>query len=224
MASPATPREIVPTLTRDPIPGSRKIYVEGALPGVRVPMREVRLAPTRRAGGLEENPPVVLYDTSGPYTDPAVAIDLDRGLAPLRDAWIRARADVVEIAAPSSAFTRDREQDPRTAALRFERTRPALRAEPGRRVTQMHYARRGIVTPEMEFVAIRENLHREAMRASLPAAVTRQHAGQPYGAAIPREITSTNSTPVPQHSSTPALHPCLPASPSAFRWRSLRSL
>jgi len=158
MASPASPHAIVPTLTREPLPGSSKVYVEGAQPGVRVPMREVRLTPTRREGGVEENPPVSIYDTSGPYTDPAVEIDLVRGLAPLREAWIRDRADVDAAARPASEYTRARERDPRLAGLRFQRVRPALRAKSGRRVTQMHYARRGTITPEMEFVAIREGL------------------------------------------------------------------
>jgi phosphomethylpyrimidine synthase len=158
MASPASPRDVAPTVTRDPIPGSRKIRVTGAQPGVAVPMREVRLSPTRTSTGLEENPPVVLYDTSGPYTDPAVAIDLDRGLAPLREDWVRARGDVEPVSQPSSRFARERAGDPRAATLRFARIRPALRAQPGRRVTQMHYARRGEITPEMEFVAIREGV------------------------------------------------------------------
>jgi phosphomethylpyrimidine synthase len=182
MASPASPRDLVPGLTRDPISGSRKVYVDGSQPGVRVPMREVRQAPTQRSQGVEENPPIVLYDTSGPYTDPAVAIDLERGLAPLRAAWIRARADIEEIAEPSSAFARRRERDPRTATLRFERQRPVVRAQAGRRVTQMHYARRGEITPEMEFVAIRESQRAEELAAS-------QHPGESFGAAIPARIT-----------------------------------
>jgi phosphomethylpyrimidine synthase len=183
MASPATPREIVPGLTRDPIPGSRKVYVEGARATVRVPMREVRQAPTQRTGGVDENPPVFLYDTSGPYTDPQVAIDLHCGLAPLREGWIRARGDVEAVGAPSSAFARARERDARLAAVRFEPTRSPLRAAAGRRVTQLHYARRGEITPEMEFVAIRESQRAEA------SALAAQHAGESFGAAIPARIT-----------------------------------
>jgi phosphomethylpyrimidine synthase len=164
MASPASPHPIVSALTRDPLPGSSKRYVDGTQPGVRVPIREVRLSPTRHARGVEENPPVGLYDTSGPYTDPAVEIDLLRGLAPLREAWIRDRTDVDASARSASEYTRARERDPRLAGLRFERVRPALRAKPGRRVTQMHYARRGEITPEMEFVAIREGLEPSFVR------------------------------------------------------------
>jgi phosphomethylpyrimidine synthase len=163
MAHPvSSPPALPPTLTRAPLPGSRKVYVDGALPGVRVPMREVRQSPTRASGPngaavLEENPPIVLYDTSGPYTDAAIEIDVRRGLPPLRGDWIRARGDTESLEAPSAASARASERDPRLADLRFERTRPILRAATGRRVSQMHYARRGEITPEMEFVAIRES-------------------------------------------------------------------
>ena len=185
----ASPLHLENRLTRDPLPGSRKTYVLGSLPGVRVPMREVRQSPTRSTGPggaavLEENPPITLYDTSGPFTDPDVAIDLRRGLAPLRLEWITARGDVTASDGPSSAFVRARERDPRLAELRFERTRPVLRAAAGRRVTQMHYARRGEITPEMEFVAIRES-----QRAELLRELSAQHAGESFGAAIPKLIT-----------------------------------
>ena len=118
----ASPLHLENRVTRDPLPGSRKVYVEGSLPGVRVPMREVRQSPTRRNGPggetlLDENPPVVLYDTSGPFTDPAVTIDLRRGLAPLREAWIRARADVEAAEGPPSPSARAREHDARLALL-----------------------------------------------------------------------------------------------------------
>jgi phosphomethylpyrimidine synthase len=185
----ATPLQLENRVTRDPLPGSRKVYVAGTLPGVRVPMREVRQSPTRSTGAggaavLEENPPITLYDTSGPFTDPDVAIDLRRGLAALRLDWITARGDVVASDEPSSAFVRARERDPRLAELRFERTRPVLRAAAGRRVTQMHYARRGEITPEMEFVAIRESQRAEALRE-----LAAQHPGESFGAAIPQVIT-----------------------------------
>jgi phosphomethylpyrimidine synthase len=173
-------------VTRDPFPGSRKIHVEGTQPGVHVPMREISVTPTRRGPGLPEtpNPPVAVYDTSGPYTDPSVEIDLRRGLAPVRDAWIRGRGDVEALRAPQSDYARRREADPTLAALRFPGTRRVLRAKPGRNVSQMHYARQGMVTPEMEFVAIRENQLRDAARAYLA-----QHPGQSFGAAIPKAIT-----------------------------------
>ncbi|MEB2343726.1 MAG: phosphomethylpyrimidine synthase ThiC [Deltaproteobacteria bacterium] len=176
-------------LTRAPLPGSSKVYVEGTQAGVRVPMREIRQAPTRAQGPdgavvLEENPPIALYDTSGPYTDPAVAIDLRQGLPPLRLDWIRARGDVEEHREPASSYAREREADPRLAAVRFARTRPLLRARAGRRVTQMHYARRGEITPEMEFVAIRESQRLERHRE-----LAAQHPGESFGAALPAVIT-----------------------------------
>jgi phosphomethylpyrimidine synthase len=175
-------------ITRDPFPSSRKVYVAGERPGVRVPMREIAQRPTRVATRdgvrFEPNPPVVVYDTSGPYTDPALEIDVRRGLPALRLDWIRARGDVEERAQPASAYARARAGDPALAELRFGRPRPVLRARPGRRVTQLHYARRGEITPEMEFVAIRESQRRAD--ADRPA---RQHPGQSFGAAIPAEIT-----------------------------------
>ena len=185
MADPLSSPSLSARLTRGPLPGSRKIYVEGTRPGVRVPMREIRQSPTRARGAdgtmvLEENPPVVVYDTSGPYTDPEAEIDLRRGLPPLRLEWIRARGDTCEQDAPSSAWQRARESDPRLAAVRFPRTRPVLRARPGRRVTQMHYARRGEITPEMEFVAIRESQWLERHRE-----LAAQHAGESFGASLP---------------------------------------
>ena len=156
-------------LTRDPLPGSARIYVEGSDPSLRVPMRAVRLSDSKVTGPdghelSERNPPVVLYDTSGPYTDPAIEIDLRRGLEPIRLPWIRARGDVEELKDLTSAYGRERERDPRLGPVRFARTRPALRAQPGRRVTQMHYARRGEITPEMEFVALREGCEPEFVR------------------------------------------------------------
>ncbi|MBK8688262.1 MAG: phosphomethylpyrimidine synthase ThiC [Betaproteobacteria bacterium] len=172
-----------------PLPNSRKIYVEGSRPDLRVPMREIAQSETAAAFGAEQNPPVVVYDTSGPYTDPAATIDIRKGLPPLRAPWIAERDDTMPLDGPTSAFGRARLADPELATLRFDLARRPLRARPGANVTQMHYARRGIVTPEMEFVAIRENLQRERMLATLPAMVTRQHPGQSFGAAIPEFIT-----------------------------------
>jgi len=171
-------------VTREPFPGSRKVYVPGTLhPEVRVGMREVLLSAS--PGTVPQpNEPVTLYDTSGPYTDPAVAIDLERGLPALRRPWILARGDTDELETPSSAWRRERDADPTLAALRFPHPRKPLRARAGCRVTQMHYARRGIVTPEMEYVAIRENQRRDEQRA-----LNAQHAGEAFGAAIPARIT-----------------------------------
>jgi phosphomethylpyrimidine synthase len=144
---------------------SSKVYVMGTAPGVRVPMREVLLTPTRLPGGGEEtNPPLRLYDTSGPYSDPAFTPDLNQGLPPLRLGWILGRGDVEELATPSSSYRLQREADPRLAAIRFVNLRKPLRAKPGKRVTQMHYARRGEITPEMEFIAIREGVTPELVR------------------------------------------------------------
>ncbi len=176
-----------------PLPNSRKIHVGGSRPDLSVPMREIAQSDTPAAPGsrepAEKNPPLVVYDTSGPYTDPAATIDIRRGLSPLRSGWIAERGDTETLDGPSSAFGRRRQADPETVALRFDLTRAPRRARAGANVTQMHYARRGIVTPEMEFVAIRENCLRERMLATQPAIVTRQHPGQSFGASIPDVIT-----------------------------------
>ncbi|WP_279341185.1 phosphomethylpyrimidine synthase ThiC [Geothrix mesophila] len=146
-----------------PFPASTKIHVAGSLPGVRVPFRQVQLQPTRDfQDRLTENPPVVLYDTSGPYTDPAVAIDVAKGLTPLRQDWILGRGDVEALPGATSLYRKLRERDQELDAIRFHADRKPLRAKAGRNVTQLHYARQGIITPEMEFIAIRENLGREA--------------------------------------------------------------
>jgi len=176
-----------------PLPRSRKIYVEGTRPGVRVPMREISQSDTPASFGAEPNPPVFVYDTSGPYTDPAARIDIREGLAPARARWIAERADTEELAGPTSRFGQERLADPTLAEMRFGLKRKPRRALAGRTVTQMHYARRGIVTPEMEFIAIRESCLREKYLASLPQAardlIGRQHRGQAFGAAIPALIT-----------------------------------
>src|SRR5262249_51559544 len=135
--------------------------------------------------GAEKNPAIFIYDTSGPYTDPNVKIDIRSGLAPLRQPWILERNDTEEMTGPTSRYGRERIADPKLAQLRFNLMRRPPQALPGRNVTQMHYARRGIITPEMEYIAIRENQRLDA----LPEMVRRQHPGQSYGAAIPREIT-----------------------------------
>jgi phosphomethylpyrimidine synthase len=176
-----------------PLPQSRKIHVEGSRADIRVPMREIAQSDTPSSFGAEKNPPIVVYDTSGPYTDPSARIDIRAGLPPLRLTWIEERGDTVELEAPSSAYGRERLADPGLAGMRFALTRKPRRAAvvngAGANVTQMHYARRGLVTPEMEFVAIRENMKREAMLATLPALVTTQHAGQSFGASIPDFVT-----------------------------------
>ena len=176
-----------------PLPASRKVYVQGSRPDLNVPMREITQGDTPSSFGAEKNPPLTVYDTSGPYTDPAAQIDIRRGLPPLRAAWIAERGDTVELPGPTSAYGQARLADPALSGLRFDLHRKPLRAKTGANlsgnVTQMHYARRGIVTPEMEFVAIRENLLRDEMVARFPESVRRQHPGQSFGAAIPAVIT-----------------------------------
>ncbi len=179
-----------------PLPRSRKIHVTGSRPDIRVPMREISQSDTPSALGAETNPPITVYDTSGPYTDPDARIDIRAGLAPLREAWITERADTETLEGPTSAYGQARLSDPDLAALRFQLHRPPRRALSGRNVTQMHYARQGIVTPEMEFIAIRENCRREEMHAALQrrgGSIARllgsQHPGDPLGAAIPAHIT-----------------------------------
>jgi phosphomethylpyrimidine synthase len=186
----ANPKFIAATARVDeaavhPLPNSRKVYVAGSHPDLRVPMREITQSDTPARFGAQPNPPIWVYDTSGPYTDPAVSIDLRNGLAPLRSRWIDARGDTHLLPAPTSEYGRARLHDPRLAEMRFNLKRQARRARAGSNVTQMHYARRGIVTPEMEFIAIRENQR----CAGLHDMLLRQHPGQAFGAALPSRIT-----------------------------------
>jgi phosphomethylpyrimidine synthase len=192
----AIPEDFVTTTARlsdevtRPFPASTKRYVTGSRPDVRVPMREIAQTPTQTAQGSEENPPVWVYDTSGPYTDPAVSIDLLKGLPDVRSAWIEERGDTEWLDGPTSQFGRRRQHDPALAHLRFEHLRTPRRAKSGRNVSQMHYARRGEVTPEMEYVAIRENMRLDALRADPRyEKLLRQQRGQSFGAALPETIT-----------------------------------
>jgi phosphomethylpyrimidine synthase len=162
-----------------PLPNSRKVYVTGSRPDVRVPMREVSQSDTPASFGTDKNPPVFVYDTSGPYTDPQAEVDIRQGLPPLRAKWILERGDTEELAGPSSRYGRERLADPKLAQLRFNLERKPRRARAGMNVSQMHYARCGIVTPEMEFIAIRENQRLDA----LPDFLRRQHPGESFGAA-----------------------------------------
>ncbi|WP_286788332.1 MULTISPECIES: phosphomethylpyrimidine synthase ThiC [unclassified Pseudomonas] len=171
-----------------PFPNSRKVYLTGSRPDIRVPVREIRLADTPTAFGGEKNAPVFVYDTSGPYTDPDVRIDLRKGLPDVRSRWIDERGDTEILPGLSSEFGRARLDDPALDALRFAHVRTPRRAKAGHNVSQMHYARKGIITPEMEYIAIRENMKlQEAREAGL---LTQQHGGQSFGAAIPKEITA----------------------------------
>ena len=178
-------QQLSESVTR-PIPGSRKIHVPGSRSDLQVPMREIVLTRTPTLFGGEENAPVTVYDTSGPYTDPNARIDLSVGLPPLRAGWVAERGDTDVLDGLSSAFGRSRETDARLDAVRFPSRLQPRRARAGANVTQMHYARRGIITPEMEFVAIRENQRIEAI---VDAALLRQHPGEAFGASIPARIT-----------------------------------
>ena len=168
-----------------PLPRSSKVYIPGSRPDIRVPMRKIEQSDTPTRDGVEKNPAIVVYDTSGPYTDPAASIDIRRGLPALRAAWIEERGDTEQLEGPTSQFGRARLDDATLKAMRFALGRPPRRARSGANVTQMHYARRGLVTPEMEYIAIRENQRLEGLTELL----LRQHPGESFGAAIPREIT-----------------------------------
>ena len=170
-----------------PFPNSRKIYVQGSRPDIRVPMREISLADTQTDKGVEPNAPVLVYDTSGPYTDPRVQIDLRAGLADVRGAWIDARGDTEVLPSLSSEFGSARLSNPALDHMRFAHVRTPRRALAGRNVSQMHYARKGIITPEMEYIAIRENMKLAQARAD--GLLADQHPGQGFGAAVPKEIT-----------------------------------
>ena len=169
-----------------PIAGSRKIHVQGSRADVRVPMREIELSRTPKAFGAEINPPFTVYDTSGPYTDPNANIDLTTGLAALRAAWIAERGDSGQLNGLTSEYGRAQLANPKLDAVRFPALRAPRRAKAGANVSQMHYARRGTVTPEMEYIAIRENQKLDALRE---AHLLKQHPGESFGAAIPKLIT-----------------------------------
>ena len=171
-----------------PFPRSRKVYVEGSRPDIRVPMREISLHDTPTDFGGETNAPVLVYDTSGPYTDPNVIIDVRKGLADVRSAWIDARGDTERLGGLSSNFGQQRLNDAELAKLRFNHVRNPRRAKAGANVSQMHYARQGIITAEMEYVAIRENMKLQEARAA--GLLKQQHAGHSFGANIPKEITA----------------------------------
>jgi phosphomethylpyrimidine synthase len=186
----ANPKFLNVTAELDPeavkaFPKSRKIYVQGSHPDIQVPFREISLSDTPSAFGAEKNPAVMVYDTSGPYTDPKVQIDIRDGLQALRAKWINERNDTEVLSGPTSSYGMQRKTDPQLAELRFNLTRPPRRAKMGMNVSQMHYARKGMVTPEMEYIAIRENQQRE----NLSELILKQHPGQNFGASTPALIT-----------------------------------
>ncbi|WP_370316429.1 phosphomethylpyrimidine synthase ThiC [Pseudoalteromonas sp.] len=187
----AAASDYIYNLTGQPFPNSHKVYVEGTQDNIRVGMREITLSDTF-IGGTEENPvfepnaPIRVYDTSGPYTDPDFQLDVRKGLEKYREKWIESRGDTEILDSVTSQFSQQRMADEGLDHIRFEHLPKIRRAKAGKNVTQMHYARQGIVTPEMEYVAIRENMGRAKIREELLAA---QHKGESFGASIPDFIT-----------------------------------
>ncbi|HEU4553697.1 MAG TPA: phosphomethylpyrimidine synthase ThiC [Chitinophaga sp.] len=175
------------TISRAPFPAAGKIYVPGRLHNIQVAMRQITLTPTRlhgKNGAEAPNPPVVVYDTSGPYTDPAIDIDVRKGLPRLRQPWIEERNDTAPLPGLTSAYGRERLADKRLDGLRFTHLQTPLKAKEGRNVSQMHYARQGIITPEMEYIAIRENQCAEQLFKENNA-LWQQHKGRSFGANTP---------------------------------------
>ena len=187
----AQAQHFIDTLEGTAFPNSKRIYITGSQADIRIPMREIQLSPTLIGGTkdnpqFEENEAVPVYDTSGPYGDPDVAINVQQGLAKLRQPWIAARNDSEELDDRSSAYTKERLADDGLDELRFSGLLTPKRAKAGKRVTQLHYARQGMVTPEMEFIAIRENMGRERIRSEV---LRHQHPGMNFGARLPENIT-----------------------------------
>ncbi|HEY8887751.1 MAG TPA: phosphomethylpyrimidine synthase ThiC [Gallionella sp.] len=191
----ANPKFIVPKFSAEaahvdaaavkPLPNSRKVYVQGSRPDLQVPMREISQAETPASMGAEVNPPIYVYDCSGPYTDPAVKIDIRSGLAAMREGWIAERGDTETLNQLTSDYGQQRLSDPELAEMRFNLRRAPRKARAGKNVTQMHYARAGIITPEMEYIAIRENQRRDGLSEMM----LKQHPGENFGASMPKQIT-----------------------------------
>ncbi|MFT5395998.1 MAG: phosphomethylpyrimidine synthase [Gammaproteobacteria bacterium] len=168
------------------IPNSKKIHVIGSRPDIRVPMREISCSPTQTQKGLEKNTPITVYDTSGPYTDPEAAIDIRKGLQPLRAEWVAERNDTVELDGPSSEYGVERLNDPKLQKLRYSQPPKPRVAKAGANVTQMHYAKKGIITPEMEFIAIRENQRIDEYTDEI---LLKRHPGTPWQSNLPDLVT-----------------------------------
>ena len=188
----AEAQSFIDHLRGEAYPNSQRIYLTGSRSDIRVPMREIQLSPTL-LGGSKDNPqyepnePIPVYDTAGPYGDPHAGLDVRSGLKPLRDRWIAERDDTESLEQLSSAYTQQRLADEGLDHLRFENLPQPRRAKSGKCVTQLHYARQGIITPEMEFIAIRENMGRERIRGEV---LRQQHPGQNFGALLPKDITA----------------------------------
>ncbi|WP_238485003.1 phosphomethylpyrimidine synthase ThiC [Rahnella rivi] len=187
----AQAQSFIDSLQGEAFPNSRRIYLQGSRADLRVPMREIQLSPTLTGGGkdnpkYEENEAIPVYETAGPYGDPEASIDVHAGLAKCRASWIADRADTEELPQVSSGFTQQRLADDGLDHLRFELLPRPRKAMSGKNVTQLHYARKGIITPEMEFIAIRENMGRERIRGEV---LRQQHPGESFGAHLPANIT-----------------------------------
>jgi len=188
----AQAQKFIDSLQGTAFPNSKRIWISGSRADIRVPMREIQLSPTHTGGSKDhpqyaENEPVPVYDTAGAYGDPHAAINVHQGLAKLRAGWIAERNDSETISALSSSYSQQRLADDGLDHLRFEHLPLPRRAKAGRRVTQLHYARQGIITPEMEFIALRENMGRERIRS---ATLLQQHAGHGFGAQLPENISA----------------------------------
>ena len=180
------------TITTGPISGSKKVYVDGVLHPIKVAMREIQLSPTKLAAGRKEyNPPVTVYDASGPYTDENYQIDIKKGLPRIREQWILDRGDVEQLDDVSSTYGEERKNDPKLDHLRFEHIAKPMRAKAGKNVSQLHYAKQGMITPEMEYIAIRENQRIDEIKAQMNGqyeAMSHQHAGESFGAKTPKGL------------------------------------
>ncbi|UCQ11187.1 phosphomethylpyrimidine synthase ThiC [Edwardsiella tarda] len=188
----AEAQRFIASLRGEAYPNSRRIYLQGSRADIRVPLREISLSPTLVGGTPEQpqwrdNEAVAVYDTSGAYGDPQASLDLRQGLPAIRAAWIAERGDTEVLAGRSADYTRQRQADLALETLRFPQPPAARRALPGKRVSQLHYARQGIITPEMEFIALRENMGRERIRSGV---LRQQHPGESFGAHLPENITA----------------------------------
>ncbi|PCI51545.1 MAG: phosphomethylpyrimidine synthase ThiC, partial [Moraxellaceae bacterium] len=171
-----------------PFPSSKKIYIQGSREDIRVPVREITLADTVTDKGREKNAPMIVYDTSGPYCDEDQSVDIRKGLLPVRQTWVDERGDSEVLNGLSSGYARERLADESLNSLRFSHLKQPRRAKPGRNVSQMHYAKQGIITPEMEFVAIRESARRENEQSN--SRFGRKHSGESFGASIPEKMSA----------------------------------
>ncbi|RXJ72604.1 phosphomethylpyrimidine synthase ThiC [Veronia nyctiphanis] len=184
-------KSFIDNLSVQPLPNSKKAYITGSRPDIRVPMREISLSPSLVGGTKDEpifepNEPVHVYDTSGVYTDPDYDINIYQGLPKLRERWIEERSDTELLSGVTSSFAKERLDDDTLDSIRFDALPEIRQAKEGKCVTQLHYARQDIITPEMEYIAIRENMGRQRYRDEQ---LNQQHPGETFGANLPKDIT-----------------------------------